>query len=358
MAEAGELFGGDEKKGEKVKDTAKWTSKDKIKQLKGIIELHDLDSLLKGLKADLFIQTECVLLAAEMGQAAVEGKANFIEKYKQEARLANLERNAYFRELKQLKAEISRVRKINQSLARTDSKSATLAHPFWTWYRRTRTTIFSTAKNPDSSYRTISRRKVPAKRVPLCPKLTPTVGNAELYRNLEKFTRHSTNVRVYVSVAHMVDVINLKMAIALKDMKEFLAKRKERSKNVSHITSHRRQFQERERRHVSNPTAAENYFQSLEALRRLNLFFVVCRLSSLSSSSSSSPSEEFVFSLACTDMRVVALDAFDSSSVDSYSDKAPLPLHSPPAWLRPWTHFTVWTSPCSSQVAELKFEKK
>lgn len=59
-------------------------------------------------------------MAAEMGQAAVDDKSNFIEKYKAEAKLANQEKSAYSQEIKHLKSEISRVKKINQSLARAD----------------------------------------------------------------------------------------------------------------------------------------------------------------------------------------------------------------------------------------------
>ncbi|BET02676.1 RNA polymerase II associated protein 2 [Nesidiocoris tenuis] len=516
MAEAGELFGGDEKKGEKVKDTAKWTSKDKIKQLKGIIELHektfkwakskrdvaikkfraegleldtktermrkllsevelgasedvkdvlkddkeawlvtrdlppdaivdslkhlaflqrreydrlkfdlqktekylfdikledkmlesglanmgkdeaekyriqeitveieqaktlpdaamlvektyekrrrilqkefvDLDSLLKGLKADLFIQTECVLLAAEMGQAAVEGKANFIEKYKQEARLANLERNAYFRELKQLKAEISRVRKINQSLARTDSGFYKIGIAGGDERMKMIEELKEKVREREEELQALMSVTTSASPEELFPKIEDamrrmstcsrkvdeyqvlkdlqTLRRCYLERALEslssqavavkreyirmrnarlkaiedakqRIAQHKNHImgiekylmemaakvyyfyylflevkigdpgppildmvqededddifdgeesrllipddfsekspsetsstlpKVDANVAHMVDVINLKMAIALKDMKEFLAKRKERSKNV------------------------------------------------------------------------------------------------------------------------------
>ncbi|KAF6201032.1 hypothetical protein GE061_005479 [Apolygus lucorum] len=84
-------------------------------------ESLDIDSLLDGLKNDVFIQTECILMAAEMGQLATEEKANFMEKYRLEMKLANQEKNAYSKEIKHIKNEISRVKKINQSLARADS---------------------------------------------------------------------------------------------------------------------------------------------------------------------------------------------------------------------------------------------
>ncbi|XP_014243754.1 rho-associated protein kinase 2-like [Cimex lectularius] len=92
-------------------------------RLKRILKKESLniDEILDGLKVDMLVQAECILKAMEMGQTAVEDKANFILEYKKEMKLAKEEKEKHMQEIKRFKQMITRVKQINSSLARAES---------------------------------------------------------------------------------------------------------------------------------------------------------------------------------------------------------------------------------------------